>query len=46
MGTASGLLDPNGAPELDAAATSGRGVFDTQRAIAKLALWEMDRGRR
>ncbi|WP_437624955.1 GTP-binding protein [Sorangium sp. So ce1151] len=40
------LLNPSGAPEFEAAAASGRGVFDTLRAIAKLALKEMDRGRR
>ena len=42
----SGLLNPTGAPEFEAAASHGRGVFDTLRAIAKLALKEMERGHR
>lgn len=40
------LLNTSGAPEFEAAASSGRGVFDTLRAIAKLALKEMERGNR
>ncbi|AUX40624.1 gliding motility protein [Sorangium cellulosum] len=40
------LLNPHGAPEFEAAAASGRGVFDTLRSIAKLALKELQRGHR
>ncbi|WP_437679224.1 GTP-binding protein [Sorangium sp. So ce131] len=40
------LLNPHGAPEFEAAAASGRGVFDTLRSIAKLALKELQRGPR
>ena len=35
------LLNPAGAPELEAAAASGRGVFETLRAVSRLALREI-----
>lgn len=39
-------LNPTGAPELEAAASSGRGVFETLKAVSRLALLELKQGRR
>jgi mutual gliding-motility protein MglA len=39
-------LNPTGAPEFEAAASTGRGVFDTLKAVARLALLELNRGSR
>jgi hypothetical protein len=39
-------LNPRGAPELEAAASSGRGVFETLKAVSRLALLELKHGRR
>ena len=38
------LLNPNGMPDFGAIATSGEGVFDTLKAVAKLVLTELKRG--
>jgi mutual gliding-motility protein MglA len=38
------LLNPGGVPEYDAIATTGDGVFDTLKAVAKLVLTELKRG--
>jgi signal recognition particle receptor subunit beta len=38
------LLNPNGMPDFEAIATSGDGVFDTLKAVAKLVLTELKRG--
>ena len=38
------LLNPNGMPDFEAIATSGEGVFDTLKAVAKLVLTELKRG--
>ncbi len=38
------LLNPNGVPDFGAVATTGEGVFDTLKAIAKLVLTELKRG--
>ena len=38
------LLNPNGVPEFEAVATTGQGVFDTLKAVAKLVLTELKRG--
>ena len=35
------LLNPEGAPELEAAAASGRGVFETLKAVARRVLLEL-----
>ena len=39
-------LNPRGAPELEAAAASGRGVFETLKAVSRLALLQLKQGRR
>jgi mutual gliding-motility protein MglA len=38
------LLNPTKVPEYDAVATTGQGVFDTLKAVAKLVLTELKRG--
>jgi len=38
------LLNPTRVPEYDAVATTGQGVFDTLKAVAKLVLTELKRG--
>jgi signal recognition particle receptor subunit beta len=38
------LLNPTNVPEFEAVATTGQGVFDTLKAIAKLVLTELKRG--
>jgi signal recognition particle receptor subunit beta len=38
------LLNPTNVPEYDAVATTGQGVFDTLKAVAKLVLTELKRG--
>jgi signal recognition particle receptor subunit beta len=38
------LLNPTGAPEFEACATTGVGVFETLKAIAKAVLTELRRG--
>lgn len=38
------LLNPNGVPEFQATATTGVGVFDTLKMIAKLVLQELKKG--
>jgi signal recognition particle receptor subunit beta len=38
------VLNPNGVPEFEAVATTGGGVFDTLKAVAKLVLTELKRG--
>jgi signal recognition particle receptor subunit beta len=38
------LLNPTKVPEFEAVATSGYGVFDTLKAVAKLVLTELKRG--
>lgn len=38
------LLNPRSVPEFEAAATTGQGVFDTLKAIAKLVLTELKKG--
>jgi signal recognition particle receptor subunit beta len=40
------LLNPAGAPDFEAAASSGRGVFETLKAVATLVLLELKRSRR
>ncbi len=37
------VLNPNGAPEFEAMATTGTGVFDTLKSVAKLVLTELKR---
>ena len=37
-------LNPNGVPDFEAIATTGEGVFDTLKAVAKLVLTELKRG--
>ena len=37
-------LNPTKAPEFEACATSGAGVFDTLKAVAKAVLTELKRG--
>jgi mutual gliding-motility protein MglA len=37
-------LNPGGVPDFEAIATTGEGVFDTLKAIAKLVLTELKRG--
>jgi signal recognition particle receptor subunit beta len=39
------LLNPNKVPDFEATATTGAGVFDTLKAVAKLVLTELKRGR-
>lgn len=39
-----GLLNPRGAPDFEGVATTGAGVFETLKAIAKLVLTELRRG--
>ena len=39
------LLNPKAVPEFEACATTGEGVFDTLKAVAKLVLQELKRGR-
>ena len=39
------LLNPRNVPEFEAVATTGFGVFDTLKAVAKLVLTELKRGR-
>jgi len=39
------LLNPHGVPEHEAIASTGVGVFDTVKAIAKLVLQELKKGR-
>jgi mutual gliding-motility protein MglA len=39
-----GLLNPAGAPEFEAVATIGSGVFDTLKAVAKRVLQELKKG--
>jgi signal recognition particle receptor subunit beta len=38
------LLNPNGAPDFEACAATGTGVFETLKAVAKLVLTELKRG--
>lgn len=38
------MLNPGNVPEFDATATTGEGVFDTLKAVAKLVLTELKRG--
>jgi len=38
------LLNPNGVPEFGACATTGEGVFETLKAVAKLILMELKKG--
>ena len=38
------LLNPNGVPEFEACATTGEGVFETLKAVAKLILMELKKG--
>ena len=38
------LLNPNGVPEFSACATTGEGVFETLKAVAKLILMELKKG--
>ena len=38
------LLNPRKVPEFEATATTGQGVFDTLKAIAKLVLQELKKG--
>jgi len=39
------LLNPKTVPEFEACATTGEGVFDTLKAVAKLVLQELKRGK-
>ena len=39
------LLNPKSIPEFEACATTGEGVFDTLKAVAKLVLQELKRGK-
>ena len=39
------LLNPTNVPDYDAVATTGQGVFSTLKAVAKLVLTELKRGR-
>ena len=38
------ILNPTNVPEYEAVATTGVGVFDTLKAVAKLVLTELKRG--
>ncbi len=40
----SGLLNPRKVPELEACATTGEGVFETLKAVAKLVLNDLKKG--
>jgi hypothetical protein len=40
------LLNPSGAPEHEAAASSGLGVFETLKTVATLVLLDLKRARR
>jgi len=39
------LLNPKGIPDFEASATTGEGVFDTLKAVAKLVLQELKKGK-
>ena len=39
------LLNGKGMPEYEAVATTGQGVFNTLKSVAKLVLTELKRGR-
>jgi len=39
------LLNPNSIPDFEACATTGQGVFDTLKAVAKLVLQELKKGK-
>ena len=39
------LVTPNGVPDFEAVATTGQGVFNTLKSVAKLVLTELKRGR-
>jgi signal recognition particle receptor subunit beta len=39
------LLNPTNVPEFEACAVTGQGVFDTLKAVAKLVLQELRKGR-
>ncbi|WP_305042328.1 GTP-binding protein [Geoalkalibacter sp.] len=41
-----GLLNPDGVPEFEACAMTGEGVFETLKAVAKLILLDLQKGRR
>jgi signal recognition particle receptor subunit beta len=45
LGELKKLLNPGNVPEYEAVATTGVGVFDTLKAMAKLVLTELKRGR-
>jgi signal recognition particle receptor subunit beta len=38
------MLNPNGVPDFSAVATTGEGVFETLKSVAKLVLTELKRG--
>ncbi len=38
-------LNPTGVPEFEACATTGEGVFETLKAIAKLILFDLKKGK-
>ncbi|WP_305046381.1 GTP-binding protein [Geoalkalibacter sp.] len=40
------LLNPDGVPEFEACAMTGEGVFETLKAVAKLILLDLQKGRR
>jgi hypothetical protein len=40
-----GELNPTGVPDFEACATNGDGVFETLKAIAKLILIDLKKGR-
>src|SRR6476660_5010303 len=44
MGELKKILNPTNVPEYEAVATTGVGVFDTLKAVAKLVLTELKRG--
>lgn len=39
------LLNPKGVPDFEGSATTGEGVFDTLKAVAKLVLQELKKGK-
>jgi signal recognition particle receptor subunit beta len=39
------LLNPKGVPDFEASATTGQGVFDTLKAVAKLVIQELKKGK-
>ena len=39
------LINPTGVQEFEAVATTGEGVFDTLKAVAKLVLQELKKGK-